>query len=100
LVAVVITGSAGGAVSTTHVTAAGAPVFPATSVAFTWNVCEPSAMLGYVFGDVHAEYVPSSAHWKVASASDVNVNVLGVELGFDGELLIVVVGPVVSTTHA
>jgi len=35
--------AAGATVSTVQVELAAAPVLPAASVAFTWNVCEPSA---------------------------------------------------------
>jgi hypothetical protein len=90
-----------GVVSTVHVYEAAAPVFPAASVAFTANVCEPSASPVYVFGDAQAaNAAPSSAHWKFAPASELKVNVASTSLvGSPGEVRIVAVGAPVSTVH-
>src|SRR6185312_4650431 len=57
----------GGIVSTTQVCVAGVEsMLPDVSVAFTENVCEPSARLLYVVGVVHAVYAELSIlHWNV-----------------------------------
>jgi hypothetical protein len=74
---------------------------PAASVAFTWNVCEPSARLLKLFGDEQDAKAPaSSAHWKLAPASELKLK-LGLTLfdGLLGDAVMLAVGAVVSTVH-
>jgi hypothetical protein len=87
-------------VSTVHVYEAAAPVFPATSVAFTWNVCEPSATPVYAFGELQALKAPSNAHWNVAPASEEKEKLgLALLLGFVGDAVIEAAGATVSINH-
>ena len=62
---VVNVGAAAGAVrSTTHVVVAAGPALPAASTSCTLKVCEPSASVGAVRGEVHdVQAPPSSWHW-------------------------------------
>jgi hypothetical protein len=55
---------------------AAAPVFPAWSVARTWNVCGPSFKCASVLGDTHAANAPpSTLHRNVEPGSlDVKPN--------------------------
>src|SRR5207237_707846 len=92
----------GAVVSIVQVNVVLAPVLPAASVAWTENVCEPSARPANVFGDVHAANAPaSSLHCCVVPDSlTVNANVALAELlGFDGVEVSVTVGGTVSIVH-
>ena len=72
-VGVVITGAAGAAVSTVRPRATAAPVFPAPSMARTWNVRAPSASVAVVCGEPHvANAALSTRHSNVAPASELN----------------------------
>jgi hypothetical protein len=88
----------GATVSTVHVKVASAPALPAASVALTWNVCEPSATPVYALGLVQLAKAPaSSAHWKLAPASEVNEKLAFAEfVGFVGDEAIVTAGATVS----
>jgi Na+/proline symporter len=87
--------------SIVHVYEAAVPVLPAVSLARTWKVCEPSATAVYARGEVQAaNAAPSSEHWKVAPASEVNEKLGALELlGFVGCAVIVTVGAVESIDH-
>jgi hypothetical protein len=79
-----------------------ASVFPAASVARTWNVCEPTASPEYAAGDVQAANAPpSSAHANDEPPSlDVNDNVAPcANVVAAGALVIVVSGASVSTVQ-
>ena len=94
--------AAGATVSTAHVYVAAEPVFPASSVAFTLNVCEPSARPEYAFGLEQAEKpAPSSSHAKLAPLSLAPKEKLGpVSLeGSEGFAVTLALGGVVSTVH-
>jgi hypothetical protein len=93
--------AAGAAVSTVHVLVASGPALPAASTALTWKVCVPSATPVYAFGLVQlANAAASSAHWKLAPASEVKLKLALAELlGLDGAPEIVTVGALVSTVH-
>jgi hypothetical protein len=96
------TAAVGGVVSTVHVKLAGAPVFVAASVAFTWKVCEPSATLVSETGEEQALQAPeSSLHWKVALSEAENAKLGAVSFddaaGVESKL---VVGAVVSIVQA
>src|SRR5438270_1524290 len=95
-----MTGSAGAGLVIVQLAVAGVgSTFPAVSVAFTWNVCEPAFRLRYVIGDAQlANAAASSAHWNVEPLSvEVKLKV-AVELVVapEGALVIVVSGGVVS----
>ena len=79
-----------------------ASVFPAASVALTWNVCEPCARFEYVVGLAHATNEPeSSLHWNVEPDSveeNANVAVLALLLP-EGPLVMLVSGATVSTVQ-
>ena len=96
----------GGVAVTVKVTEAGvASVLPATSVARTRKVCEPSPRAAVVNGVVHAANAAASTrHWNVESASvevKANVGVLSfVVLEAAGPPVIAVSGGVLSTPVA
>ena len=94
----VTVGPPGAVVSTVQVVLAGALSFRAASVAFTENVCEPSASGPIDSGLVHAAYAePSRLHWKVAPTSDANViDGLATLLGSVGPPIVGVTGAVRS----
>jgi hypothetical protein len=88
---------------TVHVTAAGVgSVFPTSSVALAWKVCEPADSPVSVVGSAQAlNGAVSSAQVNVAPASsEARSMVADVELESCGALTIVVSGGVVSMTHA
>jgi hypothetical protein len=93
----------GGVRSTVHVKTAGVgSVFPAGSVARTWNVWLPSTRLEYALGLVQAPNPPpSSWHWKELPASvDVKLKLAEVAfVGFEGFAVMEVSGAPVSTTQ-
>jgi hypothetical protein len=88
----------GAVVSIVHVELAEAPVLPAASVAWTWNVWLPSPSPLRAAGELQAANAPAStAHWKVAPASELNAKVaLELVLGFDGVEVIETLGGVES----
>ena len=78
-------------------------VFPATSIARTSKVWEPSASEAVVFGEVHDDQTPpSTRHSKVEPASLEENAYVGVEslVKPDGPLSIVVTGGTVSASPA
>ena len=63
-------------VSTVQLRVSSGPIFPALSIARTWNVCPPSARPGYVMPLEQALKIPlSSLHWKLPASDFVNVRV-------------------------
>ena len=90
----------GAVVSTVHVKLAGAPTFPAVSVARTWNVCEPSTIPTSSNGLVQElKLDASNAHSNVEGSFAENVKCASlVPDGLVGESVIVVVGGVVSAS--
>ena len=88
-------------VSTVQVRLAGVPsIFPARSVAITWNVCEPSKRLSKVCGEAHPSISsPSRSHRNEAPDSfDEKVKVAEVLLTIPlGPELMTVSGAVLST---
>jgi hypothetical protein len=92
----------GGVVSTFHLwCAALESVLPASSIARTRNLCQPSARGGVVYGVLHGDQTRASRlQWNVLGSVELNVNVAcddaSVRLGPD---VIVVCGATVSTVH-
>ena len=95
-----ITGSAGAGLVIVQVALAGVgSMFPAASIAFTWNVCDPAPRLRYVMGDEQLAKAPaSSVHWNVEPLSvEVKLKLAVVlVVAPEGPLVIVVSGGVVS----